>query len=67
MGGPNKVRGWEKLLKINKRGGRLLSTKEYLFAVCPFHIPQKTEVSIKNVLRMLEAHFWKKFKNIEPR
>ena len=31
------------------------------------YIPQKTEVSTKNVLRMFEAHFWKKYKNVEPR
>ena len=28
---------------------------------------QKTKVSTKNVLRMFEAHFWKKYKNVEPR
>ena len=28
-GGPNKVRGWEKFPKINKRPPRLLGTKEY--------------------------------------
>ena len=31
------------------------------------YIPQKTEVSTKNVLRMFEAHFWKKCQNVEPR
>ena len=31
------------------------------------YIPQKTKVSTKNVLRMFEAHFWKKYKNVEPR
>ena len=30
------------------------------------YIPQETKVSIKNVLRMFEAHFWKKCKNVEP-
>ena len=48
------------------------STFHYLFVVCPvkmnrksldfwLYIPQKTEVSTKNVLRMFEAHFWKKY------
>ena len=34
--------------------------------VC-MYIPQKTEVPDKNVLRMFEAQFWKKYKNVEPR
>ena len=29
------------------------------------YIPQKTEVSTKNVLRIFEAHIWKTCKNVE--
>ena len=39
---------------------------KYLNFFC-LYIPQKTGVSTKNVLRMFEAHFWKKYKNVEPR
>ena len=33
MGGPDKIRGWEKFPKMNKWGARLLGTEEFYFLV----------------------------------